>query len=258
MSCKTAEEPPRSEAKPSTTATRNCSLPPNGRTSCPPIAPGLHTSIVDDRGSAHEAMEEKEDAYGDRSQAQGCAPTQTGADYNSRESIMRSTCPILVSLALLFLVPLLSKRSSAANAQQIGIATAGKQEQGSHAKSAERTCAACHERIVRSYSETAMALAGGPALEALIPGEFQHQPSGVRYRIYAENGKAWLSFERNGADALKGTREFSRRGREAVPARFCDPERLRLPRVRAPPGPAGQRTVRNGTPFRSTPMPTPP
>jgi len=53
-----------------------------------------------------------------------------------------------------------------------------------------------------------MALASGPALEALIPGDFQHQPSGVRYRIYAENGKAWLSFERNGADSLKGTREL--------------------------------------------------
>jgi len=53
-----------------------------------------------------------------------------------------------------------------------------------------------------------MARASGPALEALIPGEFLHQPSGVRYRIYEENDKAWLSFERDGADALKGTREL--------------------------------------------------
>jgi predicted CXXCH cytochrome family protein len=120
---------------------------------------------------------------------------------------MRSTCPILISLALLFLAPLLSTRRSLVDAQQTANATAGKDEQG-HIKSAEGPCAACHEEIVRSYSETAMAQASGPALEALIPGEFQHRPSGVRYRIYEENGKAWLSFERDGADSLKGTREL--------------------------------------------------
>ena len=132
---------------------------------------------------------------------------------------MGSTRPILFRLIVLFLVAFLPAAGSRANARQAGNPDRGADEQGRDAKSAEGSCDACHELIVRSYADTAMARASGPALEALIPGEFLHPPSGVRYRIYEENGKAWLSFERNGADSLKGTRELlyfigsGRRGR---------------------------------------------
>jgi tetratricopeptide (TPR) repeat protein len=41
-----------------------------------------------------------------------------------------------------------------------------------------------------------MAHASGPAIDALTPAEFTHKESGVHYRIYSEDGKAWLSFDR--------------------------------------------------------------
>ena len=57
-------------------------------------------------------------------------------------------------------------------------------------------CAGCHSSIYNSYEKTSMAQASGPALDGLIPADFVHQKSGVHYRIYAEDGKVWLSFER--------------------------------------------------------------
>ncbi len=53
-----------------------------------------------------------------------------------------------------------------------------------------------------------MALASGPAIRALIPGVFLHTKSGVQYRVYEQNGKALLSFERAGDPLSKGTREL--------------------------------------------------
>jgi predicted CXXCH cytochrome family protein len=68
-------------------------------------------------------------------------------------------------------------------------------------------CATCHADIYASYVKTAMAQASGPATENLIAGELEHSPSGVHYRVYAENGAAWLSFERPG-DTVQGTRKL--------------------------------------------------
>ncbi|MGA7219375.1 MAG: multiheme c-type cytochrome [Candidatus Sulfotelmatobacter sp.] len=64
-----------------------------------------------------------------------------------------------------------------------------------------------------------MANASGNAIDALIPAEFTHKESGVHYRIYAENGRAWLSFDRPGDPEMQGKRELlyfvgsGRRGR---------------------------------------------
>jgi tetratricopeptide (TPR) repeat protein len=80
-------------------------------------------------------------------------------------------------------------------------------------------CARCHSSIYDSYQRTAMARASGPALDALTPMEFTHKESGVHYRIYAENGRAWLSFDRPGDPEVSGKRELlyyigsGRRGR---------------------------------------------
>ena len=131
-----------------------------------------------------------------------------GADYNSREPIMWSTRPTLLFLIVLSLAPFLPHTRSLADAQQASQPDKGKDEEGRNRRPAQGNCVACHELIVRSYADTAMARASGPALEALLPGEFLHQPSGVRYRIYEEKGRAWLSFERNGPDALRGAREL--------------------------------------------------
>ena len=80
-------------------------------------------------------------------------------------------------------------------------------------------CAKCHASIYESYARTAMANASGPASENLIVGELRHQPSGVNYRIYSEDGKVWLAFERPGDPSVSGKRQLlyyigqGRRGR---------------------------------------------
>ncbi|MGA2643735.1 MAG: tetratricopeptide repeat protein [Candidatus Sulfotelmatobacter sp.] len=80
-------------------------------------------------------------------------------------------------------------------------------------------CGRCHSKIFESYQRTAMARASGPAIDALTPAEFTHQESGVHYRIYAEGGRAWLSFDRPGDSEVRGKRELlyyigsGRRGR---------------------------------------------
>jgi hypothetical protein len=77
------------------------------------------------------------------------------------------------------------------------------------ASSPGQECLPCHAEVVRNYSKTSMAKASGSAIEALIPGEFSHATSGVRYRIYQENGKAWLDFDRDSSDPVHGKRELS-------------------------------------------------
>jgi tetratricopeptide (TPR) repeat protein len=80
-------------------------------------------------------------------------------------------------------------------------------------------CASCHSTIYHSYQRTSMAHASGPAIEALTPAEFTHKESGVHYRIYAERGRGWLSFDRPGDPKVQGKRELlyyigsGRRGR---------------------------------------------
>lgn len=82
-----------------------------------------------------------------------------------------------------------------------------------------QACARCHSAIDASYRQTAMANASGPATENLIAGEFADKKSGIDYRIYQENGKVWLSFERPGDPLVRGKRELlyyigqGRRGR---------------------------------------------
>ena len=64
-----------------------------------------------------------------------------------------------------------------------------------------------------------MARASGPADQNLISGDFTHKKSGVHYRIYSENGRTWLGFDRNADPAVTGKRQLlsyigsGRRGR---------------------------------------------
>jgi tetratricopeptide (TPR) repeat protein len=80
-------------------------------------------------------------------------------------------------------------------------------------------CAGCHSAIYDSYLKTSMANASGPASNNLIPADFAHRQSGVHYRIYADKGKVWLSFERPNDPEVRGKRELlyyigsGRRGR---------------------------------------------
>ncbi|MGI4827737.1 MAG: tetratricopeptide repeat protein [Janthinobacterium lividum] len=75
----------------------------------------------------------------------------------------------------------------------------------------DAVCANCHAAIYKSYEQTTMARGSGLATEGLIPGDFTHEQSGVTYRIYARNGRTWMSFTRpssSSADALSGEREL--------------------------------------------------
>jgi Flp pilus assembly protein TadD len=70
-------------------------------------------------------------------------------------------------------------------------------------------CAKCHAKIFETYSQTAMARASGPATQDFLAGDFQHAASGVNYRVYEENGEAWLGFERKDTAELHGKRKLS-------------------------------------------------
>ena len=64
-----------------------------------------------------------------------------------------------------------------------------------------------------------MGQASGPAINNFFPADFVHQKSGVHYRIYSDQGKVWLSFERPNDATVRGKRELlyyigsGRRGR---------------------------------------------
>lgn len=101
----------------------------------------------------------------------------------------------------------------------LGIPVLGKTPVDNDAYVGNETCGRCHSSIYESYTRTAMARASGPAVEGLVPAEFAHALSGIRYRIYSEGGNAWLSFERPGDPLVRGKRQLlyyigsGRRGR---------------------------------------------
>jgi predicted CXXCH cytochrome family protein len=53
-----------------------------------------------------------------------------------------------------------------------------------------------------------MALGSGLATQDFIPGDFTDNASGVHYRVYLEDGHAWLSFDREAAPPLHGKRRL--------------------------------------------------
>jgi tetratricopeptide (TPR) repeat protein len=70
-------------------------------------------------------------------------------------------------------------------------------------------CAGCHAGIYQAYASTAHAHASGPASDNLVTGEFTHSKSQVKYRVYSESGKAWMSFERPRDPLVLGKRELT-------------------------------------------------
>ncbi len=110
-------------------------------------------------------------------------------------------------LALLFL---LSAALSGAAFSQQAPSAAGAQPTQSTLKNylGNEACAKCHAEIYKGYSATAMAQASGPAMQGLLTGDFVHAPSRVHYRVYAEDGKAWMSFDRPGDNVIQGKKEL--------------------------------------------------
>ena len=69
-------------------------------------------------------------------------------------------------------------------------------------------CSTCHSEIYGSYKKTVMARASGVAVDGLIAGEFKHKKSGVLYRVYEQNDRAWISYEREKESEFRGQREL--------------------------------------------------
>ena len=75
----------------------------------------------------------------------------------------------------------------------------------------DAVCAKCHATLYASYKRTTMGGGSGAARAALLPGEFTHASSGVRYRIFTRDGRAWMSYARSALSAaggLDGEREL--------------------------------------------------
>src|ERR1700761_3883049 len=75
------------------------------------------------------------------------------------------------------------------------------------AEDPDAVCAKCHQKIYDSYQATPMARASGAAVEGLLPGEFTHALSGVHYRLFLRDGRAWLGYDRG--PTLHGEQELS-------------------------------------------------
>lgn len=128
---------------------------------------------------------------------------------------MRNFVQRLLAALLWALIASLAQTSAQTSAQT-GARAASPDPNG---YAGNQACAGCHSSIYESYVRTSMANASGLAIDNLIPGDFVHQKSGVHYRIYAEDGKVWLNFERPNDPEVRGKRQLlyyigsGRRGR---------------------------------------------
>jgi tetratricopeptide (TPR) repeat protein len=138
-------------------------------------------------------------------------------DGEGAASRNRKWVPTLRVLAFLLATNVLGAVGSAQADKSLAQDTTGHPEPNGYV--GNQACARCHSSIYESYSRTPMAHASGPASENLIPADFSHTNSGVRYRIYSEGSAVWLSFERPGDPAMTGKRQLlysigsGRRGR---------------------------------------------
>jgi predicted CXXCH cytochrome family protein len=65
-------------------------------------------------------------------------------------------------------------------------------------------CASCHREIYERYRQTPMANASAKvSVENLLPADFTHSASGIHYRVFAEDERVWLSYDRENASASR-------------------------------------------------------
>ena len=72
----------------------------------------------------------------------------------------------------------------------------------------DEVCASCHKEIYDKYERTPMARASGTAVEGLLQGGFLHAGSGVRYKVFSRDGKAWMSYDRDDAPEASNERSI--------------------------------------------------
>jgi tetratricopeptide (TPR) repeat protein len=81
------------------------------------------------------------------------------------------------------------------------------QTQTANGGNGSEACSGCHSEIYKSYSKTVMANASGLAGDGVITGEFYDKTSGVRYRVFKQDEKVWMSYNRE-SEKFKGQREL--------------------------------------------------
>jgi tetratricopeptide (TPR) repeat protein len=74
-------------------------------------------------------------------------------------------------------------------------------------ESGSEACSSCHSEIYKSYSKTGMANASGLAGDGVISGDFNHKTSGVQYRVFKQDEKVWMSYDRE-SEKFQGQREL--------------------------------------------------
>ena len=106
-------------------------------------------------------------------------------------------CAIAIYLLYVPSMPISTAQNPSQNRAKDKPAATNTKPIGHNGYVGDAACAHCHQAIFDSYERTAMAHASGPAMDALTPAEFTHKESGVHYRIYSEDGRAWLSYDRS-------------------------------------------------------------
>lgn len=76
--------------------------------------------------------------------------------------------------------------------------------QPTRVREADAACARCHQKIFRSYLDTPMANASGPATEKLTPGTFTQPASGIEYRIAVRDNQGELSYQSRSDPSVVG------------------------------------------------------
>ena len=72
----------------------------------------------------------------------------------------------------------------------------------------DAVCANCHRDIFNRYVKTPMANASGLATDHFIPGTLENPASGLTYRVFEEDGTAWLSYHDPQAPLSDGRRKL--------------------------------------------------
>jgi predicted CXXCH cytochrome family protein len=129
----------------------------------------------------------------DESSPCGVGSLQTRGDYyGSPRVLLRLAVTAGVALLVLFFdLPKARVRAS-------GVAPASA-DQAVVSANPDAICASCHREIYEKYERTPMARASGTAMEGLLQGGFLHAASGVRYKVFSRDGKAWMSYDRDDA-----------------------------------------------------------
>ena len=75
-------------------------------------------------------------------------------------------------------------------------------------RQANAVCGTCHQKIFQNYLDTPMANASGLATDRMFTGSFHHAPSGIDYKVSHEDNSLWLSFSRQGDQAVQGRHQL--------------------------------------------------